>query len=189
MDNEKKTYLARENPNDASSRLIEISGAEWYAITQQNKQLPVRERRFFIKSAIKDDFDGEDIMYIETSYEDYRRWHSENKQEDRIENAGKSFLKYSIDAVTAEDNYAFFMDALSVCGEMEESIQIKDTLRKLEFAVKAWEPWAYDIFRYYMAGKKRSCTSLLAQKYGVSEQIIRRRKKLFESFCKDFFEN
>ena len=40
----------------------------------------------------------------------------------------------------------------------------------------------------YLAGRKRSCSADMAEKYGVSEQVIRKYKRQFEEFIRKFFE-
>ena len=61
-------------------------------------------------------------------------------------------------------------------------------LPKLKKQLFAWKPWAADLLAYYLAGKKKSCTAAMAKKYGVSEQVIRKYKRQFEKFVKNFFE-
>ena len=68
---------------------------------------------------------------------------------------------------------------------IETQNQLMDELKKQLFA---WKPWAVDLLAYYLAGKKKSCTAAMAKKYGVSEQVIRKYKRQFEKFVKNFFE-
>ena len=44
----KRTFLVRSNPMDQKSELVEVSGAEWYAITQKSNELPDEQKRYFI---------------------------------------------------------------------------------------------------------------------------------------------
>ena len=76
-------------------------------------------------------------------------------------------------------NEADDITLLECLGSMEDmeaaviSEMIMDELKKQLFA---WKPWAADLLAQYLAGK-----------YGVSEQVIRKYKRQFEIFVKNFF--
>lgn len=71
---------------------------------------------------------------------------------------------------------------------MEAAVISEMIMDELEKQLFAWKPWAADLLAYYLAGKKKSCTAAMAKKYGVSEQVIRKYKRQFEKFVKNFFE-
>ena len=80
------------------------------------------------------------------------------------------------------------LECLCSAEDMEAAViseMIMDELKKQLFA---WKPWAVDLLAYYLAEKKKSCTAAMAKKYGVSEQVIRKYKRQFEKFVKNFFE-
>ena len=183
----KNTYLAKESPSLPDSRLVEISGEDWYRIVEENKNLPKEERRYFIVSTIRDG-DLVDRMYMESSEEEYRIWHIEKTMSDERLKSQASIKLLSLDGVPDIDCLTYFNEGLSDGGSMEEAIHEQSAVESLTAAVKVWEPWAYDLLLSYQAGNKRSCTQELAKKYGISEQAMRRRKKQFEEFCKNFFE-
>ena len=184
----KNTYLARENAVSPDSPLVEISASEWHRIAEENKSLPIERKRFFIVSTIQDG-DLIDRMYMETSYEEYSAWHIGKTMGDCNRKAEADAKIYSLDAEPEKGNFSFLMEALTDNGSMEESVHQQVSLENLRAAVKAWQPWAYDLFLCYEAGQKRNCTQILAKKYGITERAMRYRKKLFEEFCKNFFES
>ena len=57
---------------------------------------------------------------------------------------------------------------------------------ELKIRLTAWKPWAAELLAHYLAGRKKSCTAVMAEKYGVSEQVIRKYKRQFEAFVKKF---
>lgn len=68
----------------------------------------------------------------------------------------------------------------------ENSVVDEILMDELKQALAVWKPWAPDLLEHYLAGRKRSCTAEMAEKYGVSEQVIRKYKRQFERFIKDF---
>ncbi len=184
----KNTYLAREDASSPDSPLVEITSEEWHHILEENKSLPRKNRRFFIFSTIEDG-DVIDRMFMETSYEVYSAWNVEKTMGDCNRRDEADMKIYSLDAEPEKGNFSFLMEALTDNGSMEETILQKASLDNLRTAVKAWEPWAYDLFLCYEAGQKRNCTQILAKKYGITERAMRYRKKLFEEFCKNFYES
>ena len=70
-----------------------------------------------------------------------------------------------------------------------EAAVIDDILMdELKKQLSNWKPWAADMLEQYLAGRKRSCSADMAEKYGVSEQVIRKYKRQFEEFIRKFFE-
>ena len=183
----KNTYLAKADAYSPTSPLVEITASEWHSIVEENKSLPMERRRFFIVSTIQE---GNliDRMYIETSYEEYSAWHIDKTMGDCNRRAEADAKIYSLDADPENGNFSFLMEALTDNGSMEEAVHQQASLESLRAAVKEWEPWAYDLFLCYEAGQKRTCTQRLAEKYGISEQAMRKRKKRFEEFCKNFIQ-
>ena len=60
---------------------------------------------------------------------------------------------------------------------------------ELKKTLADWKPWANDMLEMYLNGQKRACTDILARKYGVSSQIIRKYKRQFEKFIKIFWRD
>lgn len=182
----KRTYLVRDESSSIPA-LKKITGKEWHEITEKNKSLPPQSKRYFIVDTI---CDGEkiDVMYMETSLEDYTRWHSENTimlEKRRIVNE-KDFL--SLDVEPESIDYSDVSKALVDRNEMEKPVLNTLAVAALKKRVASWEPWAGDLLEYYLKGEKRTCTKPLARKYGVCDFTVRRWKKEFEKRCKKFFE-
>ena len=55
-------------------------------------------------------------------------------------------------------------------------------LDELHEALTLWKPWANDLLDMYLQGKKRTCTRTLAERYGVSPQVVRKYKRQFEEY-------
>ena len=69
------TYLINKPQPDGSILLEAATLEEWDAILKYNQGLPVQQRRCFILDVIEDSSDI-DLMYIEVTPEEYRKWHS-----------------------------------------------------------------------------------------------------------------
>ena len=75
----KNTFLVLNDPKNPKSGLRVATLAEWDQILKANKELPREQRRFFIADSFEDC--GEiDCMYIETTREEYNKWHSDRQE-------------------------------------------------------------------------------------------------------------
>ena len=91
----KNTFLVFIDPVHPQSGLKEVTAAEWTAILESNKKQPRESRRFFICDCFEDC--GElDSMYIETTQEEYNKWHSEHQEKYRKRKCGEKFLMVSL---------------------------------------------------------------------------------------------
>ena len=61
-------------------------------------------------------------------------------------------------------------------------------MEDLKRALRAWNPWAEELLDFYIAGAKRSCTSVLCKKYQLSDRAVRKRNAAFENFILDFLK-
>ena len=182
----KRTFLVRDESSSIPA-LKEITGEEWYAITQKNKNLPPLKRRYFIYDSIVEG-GVTDILIMETSYEEHLAWHEENRRR-RINNRAKEAMQfYSLDAEAEIDKSQLMGDSIGDPDAMEEQIIDALAVESLKKALSSWTPWAKELFEYYQHGEKRNCTKQLAEKNGVSERMMRKNKLKFEQFCKNFFE-
>lgn len=177
----KTTFLVRKIKDDAKSGLVRVSAAEWTKILKENKNLPTEQKRYFIIDCIDDD-----RMYIEVSLEEHRDWNIRHTISERNRKFGEKFSFCSLEqdiidheGISTEDILINNNDSIA---ESESRIHVEE----FEAALKSWEPWAYDIYLAYKAGKRRSCTSEIAKKYGVSEQTARSYKRKFEKCLKNF---
>lgn len=68
----KNTYLVKKQNDNGMFVLEEVSGTQWIEIVKRNKSLPKEQKRYFISDCIEES-DGIDRMYIEVSYEEYKK--------------------------------------------------------------------------------------------------------------------
>lgn len=61
-------------------------------------------------------------------------------------------------------------------------------MAELKEALRLWKPWAEELFDHYMAGRKRSCTQALCEKYQLTDRAVQKRKAAFEKFILDFLK-
>ena len=73
-----------------------------------------------------------------------------------------------------------------MCFELPPMVCDSGLMEELKEALAAWRPWAADLLELYLNGEKRACTEALSRKYGVSPQVIRKYKRQFEDFVKNF---
>ncbi len=73
----KNTYLVKKQNDNGMFVLEEVSGTQWIEIVKRNKSLPKEQKRYFISDCIEES-DGIDRMYIEVSYEEYKKWNVKN---------------------------------------------------------------------------------------------------------------
>ena len=108
----KNTFLVLNDPKNPKSGLRVATLAEWDQILKANKELPREQRRFFIADSFEDC--GEiDCMYIETTREEYNKWHSDRQEIYRKRKCG--------------DNYSVFPFSEPVYGS-EEELELEDTV-------------------------------------------------------------
>ena len=152
-----------------------------------NRNLPTEQRRYFISDCIED---GKEIdrMIIEVGYDEYRRWNSRHTIMERSRKAGKQYQHLSLDAVLSEADEITLLECLSGTENMEAAVIDDILMDELKKQLSNWKPWAADMLEQYLAGRKRSCSADMAEKYGVSEQVIRKYKRQFEEFIRKFFE-
>ena len=60
-------------------------------------------------------------------------------------------------------------------------------MRELRKRLAVWKEWANELLDYYLDGEQVAATRILAEKYGISEQVIRRRKRMLEDYVKSYF--
>ena len=182
----KRTFLVRSNPMDQKSKLVEVSGAEWYAITQKSNELLDDQKRYFIKDIIPDG-DDLDVMQIEVSKKEYTAWRTQEKAKERNGQLVPEFEILSLDAEVKDAEVTSRHECVGddrVC--VEETAIDTILLTELRLALRRWKPWAEEMLQFYLNGEKRSCTGFIATKYQVSHQRVREYKRSFESFTKKF---
>ena len=181
----KNTFLLNKTQEDGSVVLCTATAEEWLAVVHENRNLPLEQRRYFIADCIEE-AGFIDRMFIEVTHSEYRRWNSRHTMSERNRKAKKQFHHLSLDAVLAETAGLKLKDCLVDSQNTENSVVDEILMDELKQALAVWKPWAPDLLEHYLAGRKRSCTAEMAEKYGVSEQVIRKYKRQVERFIKDF---
>jgi len=181
----KITYLVNKEQEDGSVRLSEVSHAEWQTVVKQNRRLPSEERRYFIYDYIAEGNEM-DCMIIEAPYEDFSAWHREHMRAQRNREFGKNFEILSLDfLVRTRDGFDSYGNTLPSEELLEEAVCTQVLIEELRERLAAWRPWGNDILDLYLAGKKHTSRGI-AEKYGVSAQVVCKYKRQFETFVKNF---
>ena len=190
----RNTFLVFNDPTNPGAGLRVAKPQEWDQILKKNKTLPREQRRFFITDAFEDC--GEiDCMYIETSYKEYKKWHTEHQAEWRNRKIKEQYRFVSItDAITDDEQMTMeeiIPDSFNLENYIVEKVgpQYDELLLELKKALREWKWWGIEMLEYFLAGERVSCSKDLKTKYGISYEVISRRKKQFVNFVKNFFEN
>lgn len=183
----KTTYLLNKKQTDGTVCLEVATRAEWLSAVNEDKILPPEQRRCFIFDCIPEGKEV-DCMVIEVPSEDHRDWDKGRPKAKQNRQIGKRFQHISLDApLTDSDNSGTLFDLIAADVTQVESaacdVVLMDELRS---ALAAWKPWAIELLELYLHGQKRACTAAMAEKYGVSPQVVRKYKRQFEVFVKKF---
>jgi len=180
----KTTYLVFENGIGSALRVA--TKDEWNRIMAENRGVSTDKRRYFIKDCFEDN-GVIDCLYYEATKDAFDEWHREKERHNYRHRDDSEAVVLSLDVSTQTADGSCLADALSD-GTDWESVMV-DTLYLREFRVQlaAWREWANELFDYYLAGEQMAATKIMARKYGLSEQLIRRRKRELETFIKKYF--
>ena len=140
-------------------------------------------------NGIKDVFDdcGEiDCMYIETSREEYEKWHSEYQVAQSKRKCGADFTSVSLSEPCSTARGIVLEDTISDGFDLEKEVIDRLLIEELRHALKKLNDWAPDLFDYYLAGKYSTCTKELIEKWGVSKPIVAKRKRQLNAFIKNY---
>ena len=181
----KTTYLINKLRPDGKLALSSVSHQEWFAVIQSNKGLPVEQRRYFMVDCIESGCEI-DRMIIEITLEEFRRWNSQHTMSERNRKCKQQFTHLSLDAELSEKDVLCLEECLSDQTQSENNIVDGILMDELRDKLALWKPWANEMLTLYLSGRKRKCTKELAEKYGVSEQVIRKYKRQFEDFVKKY---
>jgi hypothetical protein len=180
--------IYNENATAEKKELRVATPEEWSAILEANRGLPMCQRRCFIEDTFED-CGVIDRMFIEVLYEKYRAWDAERKKNSRNREAGQDFQLLSLDYTSGDEDGNTLTEKLAAAFDLEADVIGRSTIEEYRLALPKWKAWASELLEIYLDGNKRSCTQLLSEKYGVSEVIIRKRKRAFEKFTRKFFED
>ena len=182
----KFTYLVYKEINGVR-QLAAATQEEWDTILKKNRQLPLEQRRRFIKDCIADG-DEMDCMYIEAPASEHREWNSKNTIKQKKRKIGMRYTHLSLDSEVPDTEVDSLHECVPSEFNLEELVADQVLMEELKRALRAWNPWAEELMKLYMAGEKRSCTSVLCKKYQLSDRAVRKRKAAFEKFILDFLK-
>ena len=181
----KVTYLINKEQTDGNVKLTIGTKEELREILIANKGLAVNQRRNFIADYISDGTEM-DCMIVEVSADEYRQFNREHMASERNRKLMNMYCHISLDDNIHEQEDLITEEILADDFNLEETITSEILLEELEDRLSNWKPWALDMLEIYLNGQKRGCTKELSEKYGVSEQVIRKYKRQFEDFIKNF---
>lgn len=182
----KFTYLVYKEINGVR-QLTAATQKEWNDILKENRRLPLENRRLFIKDCFEDS--GElDCMYIEAATAEYREWNSKNTISRKKSKVGTHYTQMSMDTGVPESGIESLHECVSSEFNLESLVADRVLIEELRCALRGWRPWAEELMDLYMAGAKRSCTSVLCKRYRLSDRAVRKRKAAFEKFVLDFLK-
>lgn len=180
----KTTVLVYINPNAPEQGLRVATQKEWSEILKKNASLPREQRRLFIEDVIHDD--GIDRMYIESSREDYAKWHSEQTERSRQFQLKKELKFYSLDVTVNKAEGLTYADIVVDPSNMEEGVLDAMLIEQLRKALSEKWSWGSEMLDCYLDGRIKGLTRMMAQNGGVTPKTIASRKRQFEAFVKKF---
>lgn len=183
----KTTYLVYKDANADMKELVIATKKEWDSILAVNRTLPREKRRFFIESKIREG-NTWDRMFIETSREEYDKWHSQEEMRRRNLKAAERYKFLSLDYGCSFDGDVEYTETISDDSNIEEEIASDMFMADLRAALAAWKDWANELLDYYLAGKRMESTRILSKKYRVSATTIQKRKKQLDEFVKEYLK-
>lgn len=183
----KTTYLVYKDTNAEIKELVIATKNEWDSILAVNRTLPREKRRFFIESKIREG-NTWDRMFIETSREEYDKWHSQEEMRRRNLKAAERYKFLSLDYGCSFDGDVEYTETISDDSNIEEEIASDMFMADLRAALAVWKDWANELLDYYLAGKRMESTRILSKKYRVSATTIQKRKKQLDEFVKEYLK-
>lgn len=182
----RNTFLVFNDPTNPGAGLRVAKPQEWDQILKKNKTLPREQRRFFITDSFEDC--GEiDCMYIETTREEYNKWHSQKVESDRKRKLGDDYCISSLsEPVSDADGDMDLIDVIPNGFSTERSAVDCLIVSELREKLTVWNEWANELLDYYLAGQYSSCTKELVEKWHVSKAVVAKRKRQLNEFIKNF---
>lgn len=180
----KTTYLVFENGIGSALRIA--SKEEWNKILEDNRLLSREYRRFFIRDCFED-CGSMDCMYIETSKEEYDKWHSAYQVKYKKRKDAEGIVILSGDSSTQTED-GTLLDTLSDDINWEDLMIDSIRMKELRKALSSWERWGCELLDMYLNGQKVRASQFLSQKYGFTLITARRRRETFEKFVLKFLK-
>lgn len=183
----KNTYLVYKDVTAEEKELVVATRKEWDAILAANRKLPREQRRFFIRDCI-DNGNQIDCMFIETSREEYNKWHSQEVMRTRNRIASRNYQVLSLDYAISDLEEVRYGDTIADSFNLEEDLLNDMFMANLRATLAEWRAWADELLDYYLAGKRMESTRILSKKYRVSATTIQKRKKQLDEFVKEYLK-
>lgn len=117
----KTTYLVYKETNSGKKELAIATREEWDSVLATNRTLPREQRRFFIESRIREG-NTWDCMFIETSREEYNKWHSQEAMRSRNLRAAKDYQVISLDHGCSFDDDVELAETIADSTNFEEEV-------------------------------------------------------------------
>ena len=181
----KITYLVFDETTQG--RLRVATKDEWKRIMEQNRALPREQRRFFIEDCIHEGSEL-DCIFIESTKEDYDKWHREAQKKYRKKQHFDGVTVVSIDLEETEDSGMALIGKLGDNLDWEMRMLSDIRMRELRQALRNWKPWSSEMLELYLDGRQLQAAKIMSTCHGISEQMVRRRKKEFEAYVADFLK-
>lgn len=183
----KNTYLLYKDANAKKKELVVATQKEWDTVLAANRKLPREQRRFFIRDCIENGSQI-DCMFIETSRDEYNKWHSQEVMRARNRKAAKDYQVLSLDYAISDVEEAAYGDTVADPFNLEEDLMNDMFMANLRATLAEWKDWANELLDYYLAGKRMESTRILSEKYGVSFYTIQKRKNQLDQFIKNYLK-
>lgn len=181
----KSTFLVYIDPRNPASGLRVATADEWTEILNENRKLEREHRRFFICDSIREG-NEQDQMFIETTREEYDKWHTQCVLAARKRKREKKYKTLSLDQPIPGTDYYYADD---VVDDFDLSMMIDNDVDMilLRKKLEKWQPWAVEMMELYLDGKKKEVTVIFSKRYGTSTRTVQRWKEQFDAYVKKFF--
>lgn len=184
----KTTYLFKEETTNGQKKLRIGTAQEFAKIAEQNRTLPIEERRYFIKEKSLDS-DSPDYLFIEVDRDEYNQWNRENNARYKNTAAGQTYTMVSLETVMNAVAHGKVEEAALYDHDAGyEECLAEILLEELCEELRNWKPWAMDMLQIYMKNGAEICAVKFANRYAVGESTARRYVRQFEQKIKKFLE-
>ena len=115
-------------------------------------------------------------MYIEVPVSEHRQWNSKNTISQKKRKIGMRYTHLSLDTGVPDTDAETLHECVPSGFNLEGAVADQVLIEELKCALRAWNHWAEELLDLYIAGAKRSCTSVLCQKYRLIATIKNKAK-------------
>lgn len=150
----KNTYLVKKQNDNGMFVLEEVSGTQWIEIVKRNKSLPKEQKRYFISDCIEES-DGIDRMYIEVSYEEYKKWNVKNTILLKNREYKKKFTIVSFEEILFKNKDLLNKDSLTDKADVENEAIANINNKELIKALSEWQPWLWIFITHIFPEEKQ----------------------------------